>query len=68
VAENIKAMRNPDFTALIITHYPRILEYIQPDRVHVMASGRILCSRGMELARQLEERGYDWILREYDAN
>jgi Fe-S cluster assembly ATP-binding protein len=68
VAESIKAMKNPDFGALIITHYPRILEYIQPDRVHVMAAGRILCSRGMELARQLEERGYDWILREYDAN
>lgn len=68
VAENIKAMRKPEFTALIITHYPRILEYIQPDRVHVMAGGRILCSRGMELARQLEERGYDWILKEYDAN
>jgi Fe-S cluster assembly ATP-binding protein len=68
VAENIKAMKGPEFTALIITHYPRILEYIQPDRVHVMAAGRILCSRGMELARELEERGYDWILREYDVN
>jgi Fe-S cluster assembly ATP-binding protein len=68
VAENIAAMKGPEFSALIITHYPRILEYIQPDRVHVMAGGRILCSRGMELARQLEQRGYDWILKEYNAS
>ncbi len=68
VAENIAAMKGPEFSARIITHNPRILEYIQPDRVHVMAAGRILCSRGMELARQLEQRGYDWILKEYNAS
>ncbi len=68
VAENIAAMKGPEFSALIITHYPRILEYIQPERVHVMSAGRILCSRGMELARQLEQRGYDWILKEYNAS
>lgn len=67
VAESIGAMKGPDFTALIITHYPRILEYLQPDRVHVMASGKVLCSRGMELARELEQKGYDWILKEYQA-
>ena len=68
VAENIKAMKGPEFSALIITHYPRILEYIMPDRVHVMAEGRILCSRGLELARELEQKGYDWILREFNVS
>jgi len=68
VAENLAAMRGPDFSALIITHYPRILEYIKPDRVHVMAAGRVLCSRGMELARELEARGYDWLLKQYNAS
>lgn len=67
VAQAINSMKGQDFTALIITHYPRILEYLQPDRVHVMAGGRILCSRGMELARELEQKGYDWILKEYQA-
>ncbi len=68
VAQAINAMKKPDFTALIITHYPRILEYLQPDRVHVMAAGKVLCSRGMELARELEQKGYDWILSEYNAS
>lgn len=68
VAHAINAMKGPDFTALIITHYPRILEYLQPDRVHVMAAGKVLCSRGMELARELEQKGYDWILKEYNAS
>lgn len=68
VAQSLAAMKSPDFSGLIITHYPRILEYIQPDRVHVMAAGRILCSRGMELARELEQRGYEWILKEYNAS
>jgi Fe-S cluster assembly ATP-binding protein len=68
VAQSISAMKGPDFTALIITHYPRILEYLQPDRVHVMAAGKVLCSRGMELARELEQKGYDWILNEYNAS
>jgi len=68
VAQSISAMKGPDFTALIITHYPRILEYLQPDCVHVMAAGKVLCSRGMELARELEQKGYDWILNEYNAS
>ena len=66
-AFSINAMKGEDFSALIITHYPRILDYIQPDRVHVMAQGRVLCSRGMDLARELEQKGYDWILKEYNA-
>ncbi len=68
VAQAINAMKGPDFSALIITHYPRILDYLNPDKVHVMAGGRILCSRGMELARELEQKGYDWILKEFQAN
>ncbi len=67
VAHAINDMKGGDFSALIITHYPRILDYLNPDRVHVMAQGRVLCSRGMELARELEKKGYDWILKEYDA-
>jgi Fe-S cluster assembly ATP-binding protein len=67
VAESINEMRGDDFTALIITHYPRILEYVRPDRIHVMASGNILCSRGAELAKELESRGYDWLLEEHKA-
>jgi Fe-S cluster assembly ATP-binding protein len=68
VAHAINDMKGPDFTALIITHYPRILEHLNPDRVHVMASGKVLCSRGAELARELEQKGYDWILKEYNVN
>lgn len=68
VAQAINGMKGPDFTALIITHYPRILDYLNPDRVHVMAAGKVLCSRGIELARELEQKGYDWILKEYNAN
>jgi Fe-S cluster assembly ATP-binding protein len=68
VATAINGMKGSGFTALIITHYPRILEYLKPDRVHVMAAGKVLCSRGMELARELEQKGYDWILKEYNAS
>ncbi len=68
VAQNINDARRDDLSILIITHYPRILEDLQPDRIHVMAGGRIMCSRGMELARELEEKGYDWLLKEYDEN
>ena len=56
----IKAQR-PETTVLLITHYQRMLNYIKPDHVHVMASGRIVRSGGPELALELEEKGYDWI-------
>jgi Fe-S cluster assembly ATP-binding protein len=58
VAEGVNAQRGPDFTALIITHYQRLLEHIVPDRVHVLANGRIVRSGGPELAHELEARGY----------
>ena len=53
--------QNPGMTVLLITHYQRMLNYITPDRVHVMVEGRIIRSGGAELALELEERGYDWV-------
>ena len=61
-------MRTPQSSALVITHYQRLLDYIVPDVVHVLAQGRIVKSGGKELALELEERGYDWILEEVAAN
>ena len=64
VAEGVKALRSPDFSALVITHHQRLLDYLVPDRVHVMARGRILRSGGPELAHQLEAQGYAGFLAE----
>jgi Fe-S cluster assembly ATP-binding protein len=61
VAEGVNALRAPDRSALVITHYQRLLEYIVPDRVHVLANGRIVRSGGKELAHELEAKGYDGI-------
>ncbi|MBL4721742.1 MAG: Fe-S cluster assembly ATPase SufC [Alphaproteobacteria bacterium] len=61
VAEGVNAMRTPERSMLIITHYQRLLDYIQPDHVHVLANGRILRSGGKELALELEEKGYGAI-------
>ncbi|CAI9119622.1 Fe-S cluster assembly ATPase SufC [Brytella acorum] len=58
VADGVNSLRGPDFSALVITHHQRLLDYIQPDRVHVMAKGRIIHSGGPEVARQLEAQGY----------
>ncbi|MGC8523658.1 MAG: Fe-S cluster assembly ATPase SufC [Acidibrevibacterium sp.] len=58
VANGVNALRGPGFSALVITHYQRLLDHIVPDRVHVLAGGRILRSGGPELARALEESGY----------
>jgi Fe-S cluster assembly ATP-binding protein len=59
VAEGVNAMRTPDRAMLIITHYQRLLDYIKPDRVHVLSAGRIVASGGPELAHELEAEGYD---------
>ena len=59
VAENVNALRAPDRGLLVITHYQRLLDYIKPDRVHVLAKGRIAASGGPELALELEREGYD---------
>ncbi|NNM57930.1 Fe-S cluster assembly ATPase SufC [Acidocella sp.] len=58
VAEGVNALRSPVFSALVITHYQRLLDYIVPDRVHVLAAGKIVRSGGPELALELEARGY----------
>jgi len=62
VAEGVEALRGPDLGVLLITHYQRILNYIKPDHVHVMYRGRIVRSGGAELAKEIEARGYDWII------
>lgn len=64
VAEGVNSLRSPDFSALVITHHQRLLDYIVPDRIHVMARGRIIHSGGPELARQLEAQGYAQFLSE----
>jgi Fe-S cluster assembly ATP-binding protein len=59
VSEGVNAMRAPDRAMLVITHYQRLLDYIRPDKVHVLAGGRIVASGGPELALELERSGYD---------
>ena len=61
VAETVNRLRSPDRSFLIVTHYQRLLNYITPDVVHVLADGRIVKSGGPELAHELEARGYDWL-------
>lgn len=62
VAEGVNALRSPERSMLVITHYQRLLDYIKPDRVHVLAAGRIVASGGPELAHELEAEGYDKFL------
>ncbi len=64
VSKGINKMRGEDFGCLIITHYQRLLNYITPDFVHVMMQGRVVKSGGEELAKRLEEEGYEWIKEE----
>jgi len=61
VAETVNKLRNPNRSFLIVTHYQRLLNYITPDVVHVLADGRIVKSGGPELAHELEAKGYDWL-------
>ena len=67
VAEGVNAMRSPDRSFLVITHYQRLLDYIVPDVVHVLVNGRIVKSGPKELALELEAKGYDWIKAEETA-
>ncbi|MGC9336161.1 MAG: Fe-S cluster assembly ATPase SufC [Anaerolineae bacterium] len=66
VSEGVNELMNPNMGVLVITHYQRILNYIQPQYVHILLRGRIFMSGGPELALELEERGYDWV-REAEA-
>ncbi len=62
VANGVNALRSPDRAVVMVTHYQRLLNYIVPDYVHVLANGRIIKSGGRELALELEEKGYGWLL------
>jgi Fe-S cluster assembly ATP-binding protein len=61
VADGVNALRNKDRAFIVITHYQRLLNYIVPDKVHVLSKGRIVKSGGKELALELEAKGYDWL-------
>src|ERR671917_420298 len=67
VARGVNELRGPEFSAIIITHYQRILRYIEPDHVHVMLDGRIVTSGAKELADELEDKGYDWVRQEFGS-
>jgi len=67
VAKGIQSLRGPGKAIVLITHYPRLLEHVAPDRVHVLMEGRIVRSGGAELAHVLAERGYEWLEREVTA-
>ena len=64
VSEGVNALRAPERAIVLVTHYQRLLNHVVPDRVHVLAAGRILRSGGSELALELEEKGYGWLLDE----
>ena len=61
VSEGINTMRSPERATLLVTHYQRLLDYVKPDFVHVLAGGRIIKSGGPELAKELEAKGYGWL-------
>src|SRR6476660_6350787 len=61
VADGVNTLRRPDNATIVVTHYQRLLNYIVPDYVHVLANGRILKSGGKDLALELEDKGYDWV-------
>ncbi|HCY6159564.1 TPA: Fe-S cluster assembly ATPase SufC [Staphylococcus aureus] len=67
VSKGINQMRGENFGALMITHYQRLLNYITPDKVHVMYAGKVLKSGGPELAKRLEEEGYEWVKEEFGS-
>jgi Fe-S cluster assembly ATP-binding protein len=67
VADGVNALRSPERSMIVVTHYQRLLDYVVPDYVHVLAKGRIIRSGGKELARELEEKGYSWIAGEEAA-
>ncbi|HDA5508110.1 TPA: Fe-S cluster assembly ATPase SufC [Staphylococcus aureus] len=67
VSKGINQMRGGNFGALMITHYQRLLNYITPDKVHVMYAGKVVKSGGPELAKRLEEEGYEWVKEEFGS-
>jgi Fe-S cluster assembly ATP-binding protein len=67
VANGVNTLRRPDRATIVVTHYQRLLNYIVPDRVHVLSAGRIVKSGGKDLALELEARGYEWLEEEVGA-
>ena len=67
VANGVAQLHSPDKSVLVVTHYQRLLDYIVPDYVHILLHGRIVKSGDKELAMELEEKGYDWIRKEFAA-
>ncbi|MFL6619114.1 MAG: ABC transporter ATP-binding protein, partial [Povalibacter sp.] len=67
VASGVNSLRRADRAILMVTHYQRLLDYIEPDRVHVLSGGEILKSGDKSLALELEKRGYDWVKQEAAA-
>jgi Fe-S cluster assembly ATP-binding protein len=67
VAEGVNALRDPDRAIVLVTHYQRLLDYIEPDHVHVLSQGRIVRSGDKTLALELEEKGYDWVKEAVNA-
>lgn len=68
ISEGVNAMRSPERSIILVTHYQRLLDYIQPDFVHVLANGRIVKSGDKSLALELEEKGYSWLFEEDKLN
>ena len=66
VAEGVNKLKTPETSVIVITHYQRLLDYIKPDIVHVLYQGRIIKTAGPDLALELEERGYDWLIKEFE--
>jgi Fe-S cluster assembly ATP-binding protein len=67
VSMGVNSLRSPERSMLVITHYQRLLDYIQPDYVHVLSGGRIIRSGDKSLALELEEKGYGWLQQEAAA-
>jgi Fe-S cluster assembly ATP-binding protein len=67
VANGVNSLRSDERSIVLVTHYQRLLDYIVPDRVHVLAGGRIIKSGDKDLAHELERRGYDWVRQEAAA-
>ena len=68
VADGVNRLKTPETSVIVITHYQRLLDYIKPDIVHVLYQGRIIKTAGPELALELEERGYDWVIKEFEES
>jgi len=68
VAKGVNEMRGKGFAALMITHYQRVLDYVKPDKIHVMVDGSIVLSGGLDIVNELEARGYDWVKETIASN